>query len=312
MKGGECMEWIIVLGCVLVVLLAIGYAIFVRCFVRWPQPHEQLELPHTGAYERCWDTLVELIDAMEKVPYQEVCIRAHDGVELRARYYHFQDGAPVQIQMHGYRGSYRDFCGGFALARAMGYNILLVHQRAHGKSGGRVITFGIRERLDCVAWARYVAQKAPDVPIILCGVSMGATTVLMASALDLPPTVKGVIADCPYTTPEAIIRKVCQVDLRLPAALAMPLVRLSALLYGGFRLSDASACEALAATSLPVLLIHGEEDGFVPCRMSRELAACGKDVTLLIVPEADHGISYMVDSSAYTEAVKEFTERIRQ
>ncbi len=305
------MEWLVVLGCAAAVLLALCGVVFVRCFVRWPQPHERLELPRQGAYARCWDTLGELIDAMERVPYEEVCIRSYDGVDLYARYYHQQDGAPLQIQMHGYRGSYQDFCGGFQLARALGHNILLVHQRAHGKSGGRVITFGIRERRDCLSWAQHMADKYPGIPIILCGVSMGAATVLMATALALPAAVRGVVADCPYTSPAAIIRKVSVENLHLPAWLAMPLVRVSAWLYGGFRLADASACEALAQATLPMLLIHGEADGFVPCAMSRELKQISAaPTTLLTVPGADHGISYMVDTPAYTRAVTAFVQEI--
>ncbi len=305
------MWWLVIPGCMAALVLAVGCAVFVRCFVRWPRPHERLELPRVGGYARCWDTLVELIEGMESVPYDEMRIRADDGVELYARYYHVRDGAPIQIQMHGYRGSHQDFCGGFKLARELGHNVLLVHQRAHGNSDGRAITFGIRERLDCRAWATFMADKYPASPLILCGVSMGATTVLMASALSLPPQVCGVIADCPYTSPAAIIRKVSCENLHLPAWVAMPLVRFGAAVYGGFRLSDASALDAVMQTALPILLIHGEADGFVPCRMSRELAQAGGDkVTLLTVPGADHGISYMVDAPAYTHAVKAFVEKI--
>ncbi len=305
------MIWLVVIGCVAALVMAVSFMVFVRCFVRWPRPHERLELPRTGSYARCWDMLIELIDGMESVPYDEMRIRAADGTALYARYYHLRDGAPIEIQMHGYRGSYQDFCGGFKLARELGHNILLVHQRAHGLSEGRVITFGIRERQDCRAWARFMAEKYPQSPLILCGVSMGATTVLMASALSLPPQVKGVLADCPFTTPAAIIEKVCVENLHLPAWAAMPFVRLGAVLYGGFHLSAASALTAVKETHLPILLIHGEADGFVPCRMSREIKAAGGDkVTLLTVPAADHGISYMVDTPAYVRAVTAFTEQI--
>ena len=55
---------------------------------------------------------------------------------------------------------------------------------------------------------------------------MGAATVLMASELNLPANVVGIIADCPYSSPEAIIRKVCREDMRLPPALVMPFIRL--------------------------------------------------------------------------------------
>ena len=305
------MVWLIWVGCALAVLLAVSGMIFTRCFVRWPMPHERLDLPRKGVYERVWDQLVELVEEMEREHYEEARIRARDGVELYGRYYHFAHGAPVQIMMHGYRGSYQDLCGALKLAKAMGHNALIVHQRAHGRSGGRVITFGIRERFDCVDWARFVAQKYPDAPILLYGISMGAATVLMASELALPPQVAGVIADCPYSTPAAIIRKVSEQDLHLPSVLTMPLIRLSALVYGGFRLSEASPLVAVGSTDLPILLIHGEVDAFVPCDMSRELAkACASQVTLVTLPAADHGIAYMCDAPAYARVVREFADAV--
>lgn len=299
------------LGTALALLLAVCCWIFVRCFVRWPMPHERVEYPRGGVYSRCWEQLVELVDAMEREPYEAARILARDGVPLHARYYEFCAGAPTHILLHGYRGSYQDMCGCFKIVKELGHNVLLVSQRAHGKSGGRVITFGVRERFDCADWARFVAEKSPDASIILWGISMGAATVLMATASELPPQVAGVIADCPYTSAAAIIRAVCRRNLGLPPALAMPFVRLSARLYGGFRLSDGDALAAMERARAPILLIHGGVDALVPCAMSRELAAaCASRATLVTVPAADHGIAYMTDPTAYTCAVKVFLKSV--
>ena len=248
---------------------------------------------------------------MEREEYTEARILARDGVELYGRYYHVADGAPTHILLHGYRGSYQDMCGCFKIAKELGHNVLLISQRAHGKSGGRVITFGVRERLDCVDWARFVAGKNPDVPIVLWGISMGAATVLMASALSLPREVAGVIADCPYSSADAIVRSVCRRNLGLPPTLAAPLVRLSARLYGGFRLTDGDALAAVGRARVPMLFIHGAIDALVPPSMSRELAAaCAPRATLVTVPAADHGIAYMTDPAAYTCAVKVFLRSV--
>lgn len=274
-------------------------------------PHERVEYPRGGVYSRCWEQLVALVDDLEREPYEEARILARDGVALHARYYEFCAGAPTHILLHGYRGSYQDMCGCFKIAKELGHNVLLVSQRAHGKSGGRVITFGVRERLDCVDWARFIAQRCPASPIVLWGISMGAATVAMTSALELPPQVAGIIADCPYTSADSIIRAVCRRNLGLPPALAMPLVRLSAALYGGFRLSDGDALAAVAQARVPMRLIHGGVDALVPCAMSRELAAaCASRATLVTVPTADHGIAYMTDPAAYTCAVKVFLRSV--
>lgn len=299
------------LGCVLAALLAVCCWIFVRCFVRWPMPHERVEYPRGGVYSRCWDQLVELVDAMEREGYEQARILARDGVPLYARHYVFCAGAPTHILLHGYRGSYQDMCGCFKIAKELGHNVLLVSQRAHGASRGRVITFGVREQLDCVDWARLVAEKTPDAPIVLWGVSMGAATVLMASALDLPPQVAGFIADCPYTSATAIIRTVCRRNLGVPPSLAMPFVHLSAAVFGGFRLSDSDALAAVKRARVPMLLVHGGVDALVPCSMSRELAAaCASRATLVSIPAADHGIAYMTDPAAYTCAVKVFLKAV--
>jgi fermentation-respiration switch protein FrsA (DUF1100 family) len=220
-----------------------------------------------------------------------------------------RDGAPLQIQMHGYRGhALRDFCGGNKLAREAGLNTLVVDQRAHGKSEGHTISFGINERWDCLQWAEYAAQRWPGVPISLAGISMGAATVLMASDLPLPEEVKGIIADCGYSSPRAIIKHVCW-SLPKPFRIFYPFTSLSAELFGHFDPDAGSALGAVSNTTLPILLIHGEADGFVPCDMSREIAAaCVSKVRLETFPGADHGVSYLSDPERYGRIVKEFLE----
>lgn len=137
-------------------------------------------------------------------PFEEVRISSFDKTELYGRLYHNIEGAPVCIQFHGYRSdAMRDFSGGFKTVIDRGHNTLVVDQRAHGKSGDNKITFGVRESLDCKEWIKYVIDRfGKDTEIFLAGVSMGAATVLMALEHDLPKNVKGVFADCGYSSIE--------------------------------------------------------------------------------------------------------------
>ena len=65
--------------------------------------------------------------------------------------------------------------------------------------------------------------------------------------------------------------------------------------------------EALRNSKIPVLLIHGTDDHFVPVEMTyRNYCACASPKRLLIVPGADHGMSYLVDSEGYQSIVKRF------
>ena len=144
----------------------------------------------------------------EAEPFEEVSIVSHDGKKLMARYYHYADGGPLEIQCHGYKGNpIRDFCGNWRVAKADGRNVLLIHQRCHGKSEGNTITFGIRERKDVLDWIRWANGRFGEIPVMLSGVSMGAATVLMVSGMELPGNVKAVVADCPYDAPSNIIKR---------------------------------------------------------------------------------------------------------
>lgn len=276
-----------------------------------PLPHREniYDIPTGEQYQHSRDTMVALIRELDAIPYESVNITSCDGTPLFGRYYHVADGAPLQIQIHGYRGSaIRDFCGGNKLARERGMNTLVVDQRSHGRSGGRTITFGLRERYDCLAWCRYAAHRFPGTPIILAGVSMGAATVLMTAGLDLPEQVKGIVADSPYSSPVDIIKSVCH-DLHLPAGVLFPIIALAGKLLGHFDIAETTAAREIAKAKVPILIIHGEDDRFVPCQMSREIyEACPTPKMRVTFPDAGHGLSYIVDPEGYARAVSQFLQ----
>lgn len=302
--------WIFGAAIILAVIFFI-YA-YLTAFYQSPRHRNPEPLPEELPKGTHSEEIRQLMDEFRGLPAEEVSIQAEDGTTLIAHYYHIKDGAPLQIQCHGYRGTaLRDFCGGNHLARELCHNTLVIDQRAHGKSGGTAITFGIRERYDVLAWIEYANNRfGENTPIILAGVSMGATTVLLAAGLDLPENVRGVIADCPYSSPAAIIRRAIRYR-HLPVWLTFPLVRLAARLLGGFSVMDGDAEEALRRAYVPILLIHGEEDHFVPCDMSRRLyRACVSPKRIATFPGASHGMSYLADPSRYREVTEEFLRNI--
>lgn len=257
------------------------------------------------------EKMTKLIENVVSHSFEEVNITSYDRLKLYGRYYHNKDGAPLAICMHGYRGTAeRDMCGSFYMCNKQNYNILLVDQRAHGKSDGRTITFGIKERFDCKSWIEYSINRfGNDVKILLCGVSMGASTVLMASGLALPCNVKGIIADCPFSAPEQIIKKVCS-DMKLSPNLFYPLIALSARIYGNVSLSDTTAEKSVAKSKTPTLIIHGEDDRLVPVEMSKAIQKANAIIELHTFPKATHGFSYMVDPERYNKLVTEFIKKV--
>lgn len=267
------------------------------------------DAPLQGAQnEEAADHIHRMMRVMAQIPFEPVVIHSCDGLQLFGRYYHLRNGAPVEILFHGYRScALHDCSGGHALARKMGFNTLVVDQRAHGESDGTAITFGVMERFDCLSWVQYVNQRwGAQTPILLSGLSMGAATVLMAAMLDLPSNVHCIMADSPYSSPMAIIEKVCR-DRKLPAKLCKPFLCCGALLFGHFHLNSCSAIEAVSHAKVPILLIHGLADHFVPCQMSEELAAhCTSLMQFHTFPNAGHGLSYLVDPQRYEKVVYDF------
>ena len=254
----------------------------------------------------------ELIDSLNARPFEQVYTYSSDGLRLSGKYFHVRDEAPLAILFHGYRGTpIRDFCGGANLCFSMGLNVLLVHERAHGSSEGHTITFGVKERFDVLSWVDYAVKRfGNDVKIILGGISMGAGTVLMASELDLPENVKGILADCPFTSPEEIIMDFGK-SKGFPMKIAYPLTFLSARLFGGFSLSATDAVKAVKKTKAPILIIHGEDDTLVSPEMSRRIAEANPAmIERYTFPGAEHGISYMIDPERYADILSAFCERI--
>ncbi len=295
----------------LAAILAIaGFAYRITCFS--PKAGREKIPSATGdQYTPYREEMKRIFQQLRDRPCEFVTVTSHDGLTLSGRYYHTADGAPLSIGFHGYRSSYiTDFSGGSELILQMGHNLLLIDERAHGKSQGHSIAFGIQERHDVQIWTQWAVDRfGPEVQILLYGVSMGGATVLMASNLPLPQNVKGIIADCPYSSAEAIIRQVGQ-KAGYPTNILWPFVWLGARLFGGFDLTETTAGEALKAARVPVLIIHGEADNFVPCEMS-DLASCNPAlITRHTFPGADHGISYLVDTPRYHQIVKEFVKNI--
>lgn len=297
-----------------VILIMIGCAYFSYRIAFYSPDTNRESLPATNGtqYDPYREVMRLIYYQLADRPYEDVTIISKDGLILHGRYYHIKDSAPVAIAFHGYRSSpMTDFSGGSELCFDLGQNLLLVDQRSHGKSEGSTICFGIAERHDCMRWIEYAVDRfGKDVKILLYGISMGASTVLMASDLPLPKNVKGIIADCPYANAGEIIRKVCA-DMRIPARLGYPFVRLGAWLFGKFDLQETDAIKSVQKATVPILIIHGEADSFVPCEMSEEISRANPDKVLRYTfPGAEHGISYLVDRKRYRLVVTDFLNSV--
>ncbi len=240
---------------------------------------------------------------------ESVTLETEDGVTLVGHWYPCENAKRVIIAMHGWRSSWAGDFGPIADCwHDRGCHVLFVEQRGQGASGGEHMGFGIIERYDCPRWVNWVNEnKGSELPIYLAGISMGATTVMMASDLDLPANVHGIIADCGFTSPQAIWKHVVQRNMHVHYALFDRMASKLCKKAARFSPKDGSAADSLKNTHLPVLFIHGTDDHFVPVTMTYEnYKACAAPKHLLVVPGADHGMSYYIGREGYENAIDAF------
>ena len=305
----------VVLGVLLaaaVLVLLTGYICFRMAFYvpdKSRPETQEIPLPEGSIYVPYHDRMRRWVQEVRRMEHKDVSITSHDGLKLWGTYYEYAPGAPVELMFHGYRGTAeRDLSGGVQRCFSLGRSVLLVDQRAASRSEGRVISFGINESRDCRAWVDFLIDYlGEDVQIILTGISMGATTVMIAAGRELPRQVVGVIADCSFSTAKEII---CQVmrGMHLPPKVFYPFVKLGARIFGRFDLEEATAVDAMKRCRVPVFFIHGEDDRFVPCEMTRRCyEACRAPKYLFTVPDAGHGMGYLMDTDGYRRALTQFS-----
>lgn len=247
--------------------------------------------------------------ALEQRNPQIIDITAQDGTPLVGHWLACKTPKRVILAMHGWRSSWS---ADFGIISNFWYqqdcSVLYAEQRGQGASGGEYMGFGLLERHDCLDWIHWINQQTGgSLPVYLAGVSMGASTVLMASALDLPENVCGILADCGYTSVHAIWKHVVENNLHLSYGIHGPIANRMCQKKIHTGTKDYSTTEALRSNHTPVLFVHGTEDRFVPVEMTFEnYQACSAPKRLFVVPGAGHGMSYFVDRPGYEQETKNF------
>jgi pimeloyl-ACP methyl ester carboxylesterase len=308
--------WMIVL-IVVAILLFLVLAASLVCFIivfysgkRKVLGPDEYDIPPGKIYEAFREDMINWTKQIRSMPHEDVEIKSYDGLTLRGTYYEYAPDATVELLFHGYRGNAeRDLCGGIERCFALGRSVIIIDQRAGGKSDGHIITFGIREHRDCLTWIDYAIERfGKDRKIVIGGVSMGAATVVMAAGEKLPPNVVCAMADCGYSSTEDILKKVIR-QINLPVWLMYPLIRLGGIVYGGFDIKKGSPMEAAKHATVPIVFLHGDADDFVPHDMSVKVhEVCVSPKKMVTIKGAGHGLAFPVDRKGYVEALREFEQ----
>lgn len=239
-------------------------------------------------------------------------ITSADGLQLSATHF-----SPIRsshawvILVHGY-GCNQQYSWDFASAYLKhGYEVLTPDLRASGESEGRYLTMGALESQDIVRWAQRIAAVDPEAHIVLHGVSMGAATVMLASALELPTQVTAVVEDSGYTDVYGMFSLELKKLFGLPAFPVLDCANFMSHVRTGIYFKDVRPVDAVRQTRIPMLFIHGDADQLVPVEMMQELygASASPVKEQMTVAGASHAVSASVAHDAYYTKVFGFVDR---
>lgn len=255
------------------------------------------------------DEIMKGREVFDKAPFETVEITSFDGLKLRALRVKNENSKGTLIFFHGYRSLPKyDFAASYPFYSKFGYDLLFPYQRAHGMSEGKYITFGVKERKDAIKWIEFINnENGYQKDIYLCGISMGCATVLMGAGESYPDNVRGIIADCGFTSPHDIISHVADKIVKVGKRPLMWSLNLVCKIRAGFTLKEYSTVDAMSNVKCPIAFFHGEADDFVPMEMTvRNHDALQGKKFLMTVPFAGHGTSYLYQKEKYEKAITDF------
>lgn len=295
-----------------IVVLFSGVYVFLKACVRGKELPWMVEeeISKTG-FAKYYPCILASAAWLKEHRAQDIYVTSKDGLKLHAYWIPAEEQRGTVLLAHGYRSTYLvDFGLAFAFYHKLGMNILVPDQRAHGDSEGKFITFGVKESEDMQCWIDYHNKNYGKQQMILSGLSMGASTVLFLADQVLPENVKCIIADCGFTSPYDILDVVFRSVVHFPAHISLFVTNILCSLFAGFSLRQKDTRNVLKNAKLPILMIHGLADDFVPSSMTVQgYNACTGEKELLLVKDAGHGVSFLKDKETYTKRILAFLEK---
>lgn len=270
-------------------------------------PHNQSDNPYEAQEA---ENAARAKEWFETCGYEENYIDSHDGLKLHAYTIENEGSDRWALIVHGYTGQATDMIISGMEFYNMGYNVLMMDCRGHGKSEGDYIGMGWHDRLDLISWCDEIISRNPDAGIILYGVSMGGATVMMASGEKLPANVKAIVEDCGYSSVKDEFSYQLKQIFGLPSFPILNAASIVTWIRANYMLGEGDAIGQLKKTETPILFIHGTADTFVPFEMlDRVYEAAASDKEKFIVEGAGHGLSRVVAGRAYWEKVQQFIDK---
>lgn len=258
-------------------------------------PFDTFDLEHTqfAPYAAEMRSAADILSAL---PQTDLSVTADDGTPLVGRLYANGDSDKTVLFVHGYHATpLLNFSLQARRLCELGFNVLFVIQRGHGKSGGKHTTLGLLEQKDVLCWLDALEGRPYARRVLVYGTSMGCASVSLACDR-FPDTVKAMVLDCGYTSPRDQILEDCT-RRHVPGKLIFPFFRAYTKLTLKVDVCD-SVLDPLGRTAVPALFLHGTEDESVSFENGvRNYEGCASEKEKIFVDGAKHTLSYAAADS---------------
>lgn len=259
-------------------------------------------------YEPFMDKIDSSTEYLSKLKKQSVTLKSFDGAELYADFY---DGSlnKTAICVHGYAsGADYNFAVQGEFLHRLGFNLLLINQRAHDKSGGNNIGFGLLEQYDLIKWVDKVTELTGNDAVLLYGISMGGSTVAYSSDKLKSELVRGMIIDCGFSSPYDQLKH-DHILRHLPWRLMLPIECF--LVKRKLKIDiKTPVADSLKNTKIPAFFIHGENDSTVPPEQGKtNFEACGGEKQFCLVKQGNHTVSFIAGGEKLQNKLTSFINK---
>ncbi len=195
--------------------------------------------------------------------------------------------------------------------RRSGWNVLVIDNRAHGNSDGKISSLGFREYRDILAWGRFLKEEKGNRAVFLHGICIGASTALFAlTAKNCPDYMVGMAGEGMYATFCDSIKKHMEEGKHPTFPFVAELMLYIRLISGANVVTDGPV-RRIRRMKKPILFLHSREDAYsVPEKAEELYAACEAPKQLVWFEHGAHSRIRINNMEEYDCAIASFLSNV--
>ena len=226
-----------------------------------------------------------------------------DKLQLEAWWMPAENPRATLLFVHG-AGSSRvspffNTLGFYDSLQKVGVSVFTFDQRNHGNSEytDGYLRMGATEYRDVLTAREWLRGRTDnDIPVIICGLSMGGATSIYALANGM--RADGLLLFDPMLNTRDSLERGGWVGYGLPSVLFRPMAYLAPLFWS-LPYGESDALEVAKVLDLPIAIVQNKTDPITRSIWSEELAKASEAATIAFVPDIDAGDPCMADKGRW-------------